>query len=136
MLYTVSLDKDDYILSVSHTENDSVPLILENLDMKYLNAYKLVDEVLGVVILDEDKKQKIIDEEVKQAKAIELSELKRMLYETDYLTSRCFEEIMSLDNKLTFIVDFINICIKYATKYKEVINNRKVWRKRIEELEK
>lgn len=136
MLYTVNLDNDNYILSISHTEHDNVPLNLETLELKYLNAYKLIDEVIGVVILDEDKKQQLINEENNEAKQTEIHELKRMLYETDYLTSRCFEEIMALDNKLTFIVDFINICIKYATKYKEIINNRKAWRKRIEELEK
>ena len=55
MLYTLNLDENNYVLSISHTANDDIELDLETLELKYLHAYKLVD---GELILDENKKEK------------------------------------------------------------------------------
>ena len=78
--------------------------------------------------MEEDLKYEIKDREK------EISRLKSFLNETDYIVSRCFEEVMALDNRLTFIVDFIAIMVKYTKKYKEVLAERVKARKRIEEL--
>lgn len=95
----------------------------------YVDCYHLVDNIL---VFDETKKQLDIENE---NKVNEIYYLKNMLTQTDYITAKCFEEIMALDNKLTFIVDFIAIVVKYSKQYKEVIAERKAWRERIEELE-
>ena len=48
--------------------------------------------------------------------------------------ARWGEEIISLDNPLTWISDVIKINLKYMKNYKELLKNRKEWRERIEEL--
>lgn len=132
-MFTVNLDKDGFILSISHTDHDNVSLDLNKIDLKYLNAYKLID---GVISLDEEKKAEMEAEEQEEAKQTEIADLKESLNETDYIMSRMLEEIMALNNPLTFIADMIKIFASYATKYKDVLANRKIWRARIEELEK
>lgn len=130
-MFTLNLDKDNYILSISHTKNDNIDIDLSLLDLHYLNAYKLTD---GKVVLDEEKKAEIIAEEEESEKANEIAELQKKLNESDYIIARTFEEIMSLDNSLTFIADFIKILKQFKTQYADVLTNRKTWRKRIEEL--
>ena len=53
MLYTVNLDKESYILSVSHTDKDDTELDLESLETRFLDCYRLIN---GVAVLDEMKK--------------------------------------------------------------------------------
>lgn len=101
----------------------------DDFDFDYLYCYHLVD---GEILLDLDRKQKQIEEENKQ---LEIEELEWKLTGTDYICARCFEEILALDNKLTFIADFIAILAKYTKQYKEVLAQRKQWRERIEELQ-
>lgn len=132
MLYTVSLDADRYILSVSHTPNDSVELDLDVLDLHYLNAYQLID---SEVILDEDKKAEMAAAEAQKAIDEEIADLKAKLNESDYIVANTFEQVMSLDNAITFIADFIKIMADFRKKYADLIINRKNWRARIEELE-
>lgn len=132
MKYTVNIDIDGYVLSLSHTKNDNVELDLSGVDLKYLNAYKLGIDSL---VLDINKLQQLKNEEVKQAKSQRIEELKKLLTDSDYICSRAFEEVLSLNNSITFITDFIKILAKYSTQYKDVISNRKAWRKEIEELE-
>lgn len=132
MKYTVNVDIDGYVLSISHTENDNVELDLSDVDLKYLNAYKLgIDSLM----LDEYKLQRLVNEEIEQVKSQRIKELKKLLTDSDYICSRAFEEVLSLNNPLTFITNFINILVKYSTQYKDVISNRKAWREEIEELE-
>ena len=73
------------------------------------------------------EKQKVADEK-------EIADLEQKLNETDYIIARWGEEIVSLDNPITWIADVIKINVKYAKEYKEAFANRKVWRERIEEL--
>lgn len=101
----------------------------DDFNFDYLYCYHLVN---SRIVLDEQKAQEQ-DEETNMI--IEVDMLKHKLNNTDYIMARCFEEIMALDNKLTFIVDFIAIVVKYSKQYKEVIAERKAWRERIEELE-
>ena len=60
MKYTINTDEKGYILSIANTENDTDEIDLETLDLKFLNCYKYEN---GNAILDEEKKQKILDEE-------------------------------------------------------------------------
>lgn len=99
-------------------------------NIDYLRCYHLVDNILT---LDEEKVKK---EDSDREKAIEIASLKKNLTDSDYVIARTFEEIMSLDNALTFIADFIKILKSYKTQYSELISQRKAWRDRIEELSK
>lgn len=130
-MFTVNLDENKYILSISHTKNDNVEIDLSLLDMRYLNAYKLVN---SEIILDEQKKAEMEAEETQRGKDTEIAELEKMLKDTDYIFSKELEEITSLSNPVTFITDLIKILVAYAKDYKDVIANRKNWRARIEEL--
>lgn len=132
MLYTVNLDEDRYILSISHTKNDNVDIDISLLDFRYLNAYRLIN---SEIILDEIKKAELIAEEVQKNAEEEIRKLKQKLNETDYIFAQELEEISSLSNPVTFIADFIKILVSYSSKYKDVISNRKAWRERIKELE-
>lgn len=60
MKYTINTDDNGYILSIANTETDTDEIDLETLDLKFLNCYKYEN---GKAILDEEKKQKILDEE-------------------------------------------------------------------------
>ena len=133
MKYTVNLDENNFILSVSHTANDNIELDLEQLELNYLSAYKLID---NNIILDNEKKKEIITQEEENIKAQHITELKKYLTDTDYITARAFEEVMALNNPLTFVTDMIAILIKYATQYRDIIAQRKTVRAEIEELEK
>lgn len=133
MKYTINLDNENYVLSISHTDNDNIEIDLDTLELKYLHAYKLIDDTL---VMDENKKQELIAEDEKIAKIIRIEELKRFLYDTDYIMARMLEEIMALSNPLTFITDILKIFVNYANKYKEQLAQRKNARDEIENLEK
>ena len=132
MLYTVILDSGRYIMSISHTKDDSVEIDMSLLDPHYLNAYRLID---SEIILDEAKKAEMIASEERKAIADEIADLKAKLNESDYIVANTFEQVMSLDNAVTFIVDFIKIMADFRKKYADLLINRKNWRARIEELE-
>ena len=133
MLFTVKTDKDGFVLSISHTVNDDIEIDIGTIEPLYLNAYKLVD---GVLVLDEERKAEIIATEEQKEKEEEIAELKKNLNDTDYIVTETFEDIMSLDNSVTFIVDFIRIVKQFSTTYASVLANRKAWRERIKELSK
>lgn len=133
MLFTVNTDKNGFVLSISHTVNDDVEIDIETIDSLYLNAYKLID---GVLVLDEERKAELISIEEQKEKEEEIIELKKNLNATDYIVTETFEDIMSLDNSVTFIVDFIRIVKQFSTTYASVLANRKAWRDRIKELSK
>lgn len=136
MKYQVILDLQGYVSIIRHTGTvrDFVELNLEDYDLTNdkLHAYKLGKNKL---IFDENRYQEILKEKQKKEDEKEISSLKSFLKETDYITARCFEEIMALDNRLTWVIDVIAITLKYRQQYKEALAKR-VWaRKRIEELE-
>ena len=133
MLFTVNLDKDNFILSLAHTSNDNVDIDVEKIDMKYLNAYQILN---GIVTLNEEKKAEMVEAEEQAEKDEEIAELEKNLNDTDYIMARMVEEIMALNNPLTFITDIIKIFANYANKYKDALADRKTWRARIEELRK
>lgn len=133
MLYTVNTDKDNFVLSLSHTVNDDVEVDIKYIDIKYLNAYQLIGNKL---IMNQDRKSEIEAERNEEAKQIEIESLKKSLADTDYIVSETFENVLALDNPVTFISDFIKILVRFNRKYADLIANRKIWRDRIEELSK
>ena len=132
MLYTVNIDADRYIVSVGHTKNDNIEINLDLLDLRYLNAYRLID---SEIVLDEARKAELVAAETQKEIDEEIADLKQKLTESDYIVANTFEQVMSLDNALTFVADFIKIMADFRKKYADLIINRKNWRARIEELE-
>ena len=131
MLFTVNTDINNYVTSIAHTKHDNIELDLEQIETEYLKAYKLIN---GDLELDEDKKAELIKQQEQMAKETEIVELEQDLNKTDYIMARMIEEIMALNNPLTFISDMIKIFASYGTKYKDTLADRKAWRERIEEL--
>ncbi len=127
MLYTVNLDENGYILSISNTEYDSVELDLDTMELEYLNAYKLTG---SGAVLDEVKKALIIAEEEAQEKAQRIAELWEELHSTDEDLFSFVEDLFSLKNPLTFITDLISLMTKYA----KLVADRQAIRKQIGEL--
>ena len=132
-MFTVNLDSNDFVLSISHTKNDNIEIDLDKIDLKYLNAYQLSGKTL---VLNQDRKNEIIAEELKADKEREIASLKRFLADSDYIIAETFENVLALDNPVTFISDFIKIMVQFNSKYADLIANRKIWRDRIEELSK
>lgn len=93
MLYTLNLDKNNYVLSIAHTKNDNVELNLSNIDLKYLHAYRYVDESL---VLDKTKKAELIDEEKKREeeskKPTMLETIEAQMIYTALMTDTILEE--------------------------------------------
>ena len=136
MKYEVITDINKFCQIIRHTGTirDFVELDLSeyNLEDGRLFAYKLGKNRL---IWDEYKWQEILKERQDKADQEEIKDLKQKLNDTDYIIARWGEEIVSLDNPLTWITDVIKINLKYSKQYAEALKNRKAWRERIEELE-
>ena len=136
MKYEVILDINKSVEIIRHTGTirDYVELDLSEYDLTdgRIHAYKLGKNCL---IWDQKKWDEIVSDRQEKADQAEIKDLKQKLYETDYIMSRCYEEILSLSNPLTWIADVIKINTKYAKEYKDAIAKRKIWRARIEELE-
>ena len=132
MLYTLTLDKENFILSVSHTVNDDAELDLSALNLNYLNAYQYID---GNVVLNEARMQMLMKEEADRIKEDRIEELEMFLASTDYIMDKAVEDMLALNNPVTFISDFIKILADYSSKYKDVIAQRKNARAEIEQLE-
>lgn len=82
MKYTLNLDNDNYLLSIAFTEHNSYELDISTIELAYINAYKLVD---GKLVLDEAKKQSIINERNKQSAEQRINSLKEELLKYDYI---------------------------------------------------
>lgn len=136
MKYEVITDSKGYCLFIRHTGTlkDYVELDLDKYDLSEgrLNAYKLGKNEL---IFDDKRYKEILAEKQKEKDQEEVSYLKQLLNESDYIFARWGEEIIALNNPLTWVADVIKINLKYMTKYKETIENRKKWRERIEKLD-
>lgn len=135
MKYDVTVDVRGYVLNIVHTGTikDYVELNLDDYNLEKKRAYKLGKNKL---IFDPEEWKRISDEAQKKADFKEADSLKAFLYETDYIISRAFEEVLALTNPLTYVTDVIKIQIKYSKQYKEALKKRVVARTRIEEIEK
>lgn len=134
-IYQVIRDKSGYVDSVTEISVDQhiiTSTTKPDVEEYKLHAYKYRD---GEFILDEEKEKEIEEQRKKDLIQRYVNELKGKLNESDYIIARAFEEVMALDNKLTWIVDVIKIMAKYTEKYKDDLANRKAWREEIEEIE-
>ena len=92
------------------------------------------------IVRDEDNYEFVLDEEKvaevnqKTSDSNEIEDLQKKLNETDYIFAKYCEELLSLNNPLTWVTDVIKLNVKYMQLYAETIKNRKQWRERIEEL--
>ena len=136
MKYEVITNAFGYVITIRHTgtKRDFVTLDLQDYDFSddRLFAYKLGKNEL---IFDEKRYEEIQYVKQKKADQTEIDTLKDLLTQTDYIMAEWGEEIISLDNPLTWVADVIKINLKYIKQYKQVLSNRKTWRARIKELE-
>ena len=136
MRYEVITDYEKYVQIIRHTgtNRDFVELDLSKYDLTEdrIYAYKLGKNEL---IWDEAKYKAILDAKQKIADELEITDLTHKLRDTDYIFAQWVEEVLALDNPLTWVSDIIKINIRYLKEYKETIANRKTWRERIKELE-
>lgn len=135
MKYTVYVDASGYVTSITQTGRDFVELNLEDYDLSdgRIRAYKLGRNKL---IFDEQEYQNILNARQKAQDEAEIKDLEQKLNDTDYIMARITEELLGLNNPLTWITDVIKLNVKYTKQYAEAIANRKKWRERIEELRK
>lgn len=135
MRFQVITDQDDYCVLVRHTGTklDFIDLNLEDYDFsnERLRAYKLEGNKL---MFDESRYAQIQKNNQEKSEKIEMLDLEQKLKETDYIISKWGEEIIELSNPLTWISDVIKISIKFIKEYKDTLERRKTWRKRIEEI--
>lgn len=82
MKYTLNLDKDNYVLSIAHTQNDNVELDLSKYDLTHLSCYRLIN---GVLVLDKAKLSRLKAEEEKSKLIEEKAELEAWLKAHDYI---------------------------------------------------
>lgn len=126
-MFTVNLDKDGFILSISHTASDNIHLDLEEMDLNHLNAYQLID---GKTVLNEEKLAELVAEEEEREKETEIADLTSQLESSNDDMLGFLEDLGSLTNPLTFISDLISLAKKYST----MIANRKNIREQIKKL--
>ena len=84
-IYTLNLDSNNYVLSISHTKNDSIALDLAKYDLTNLSCYRYVD---GELILDEAKLSKIKSLEERDKLVEERAELELWLKAHDYIGTK------------------------------------------------
>ena len=82
MIYTLSLDVNNYVLSIAHTQNDNIELDLSSIDLEHLSCYKFIR---GSLILDENKLNELKQKENKAIVEEQMAALKRELATYDYI---------------------------------------------------
>ena len=80
--YTLSLDDNNYVMSIAHTLSDSVELDLSKYDLNHLSCYRLIN---GELVLDEAKLSRLKAEEEKSKLITEKAELEVWLRNHDYI---------------------------------------------------
>lgn len=127
----IEFDENNYIKRlITDNINGQYEIDENTFDFEHLYCYQLINDEL---VLDENK---VKEQDEQNDKDNEIFELEQLLNNTDYIIARVFEEVMSLNNPLTFITDLLKIFVKYKDKYREQLANRVKWRERIEELRK
>ncbi len=94
MLYTLNLDKDNFVLSIANTAHDDFEIEnLDALELQYLQAYQKVGDKL---VLNEKRKQELIEEEEerkrKEQDPTDFERLEAQSYYTAMLTDTLLEE--------------------------------------------
>lgn len=129
MKYTITTEKDDYIASISHSKNDDVEIDIESIDLQHLGAYKYAN---GTVFLDETRREAMIIEENQRKHQEHIEVLKQFLKDTDYVVAETFEQVLVLNNPVTFITDIIKILVQFKSKYAAILEERANAREEIE----
>lgn len=83
--YTLNLDSNNYVLSISHTKNDNVELDLSKYDLNHLSCYQFIN---GELVLDEEKVAEFEKLEEKEILINEKAELEAWLYSHDYIGTK------------------------------------------------
>ena len=125
------LIKNDEGFIVSMIKSDKgIEVDVSKMDLAYLDCYYEKD---GKVVLNEERKAQMIADEEKESR---IHELETMLEESDGIITGMLDDIVALDNPVTFISDFIKVLANYNGKYSKLIADRKAWRSELEELNK
>ena len=82
MFYTLNLDTNNYVLSISHTPNDNIELDLSLYDLKHLSCYQFIN---GSLILDENKLNELKQKENKATIEEQIETLRQELATYDYI---------------------------------------------------
>ena len=132
MKYYVTTDGSGYVLNITHTgtAKDFCELNLEEYDLTddRKNAYKLGKNCL---IFDEQRYTEIKKEKQDKEDKKEIEVLKKMLADTDWIMVKMAEDMIPC----TTFPQIRRVLSDTYAEHKETIDMRKVWRKRIEELE-
>lgn len=137
MKYCIITDSDNYILEIKWTNNpirDLYELNLEDYDFTGNKRYcwKLIGNKKDFhLVFDEDKFEELEAQEIPFRKQQRILELKDLLNQTDYILTKTVEDLLSCSTLLQIIAVFANTLKNYAT----VIDDRKKWRKEIEDLQ-
>lgn len=94
MLYTLNLDENNFVLSIANTKNDDFEIEdLQSLELEYLQAYQKVGDEL---VLNEERKQKLIEEEAerrhKEEEPTEFDKIEAQILYTAMMTDTLLEE--------------------------------------------
>lgn len=81
-VYTLNLDKNNYVLSIAHTPSDSVELDLSKFDLNHLSCYRFINRKL---VLDEEKASRLKMEEEKLKLIKEKTDIESWLSAHDYI---------------------------------------------------
>lgn len=83
--FTLNLDKNNYVLSISHTKNDNIELDLSKYDLTNLSCYKYIN---GELVLDTEKLAEIEELKEKDKLLQEKAQLETWLKEHDYIGTK------------------------------------------------
>lgn len=128
--YSFFKDKNKYITGYYENSTKGIEFEITEQFLNYMNCYKVED---NSVIFDEEKYDLVVAEELKEK---ELTELKNYILDTSDTANDFVEELLLLDNPLTFVSDFVALIKSYRETYKTILAQRKQARQRIKELEK
>ena len=129
MKYELIKNDEGFIVSMIKSDK-GIEVDVSKMDLAYLDAYYEKD---GKVVLNEERKAQMVADEEKESR---IHELETMLEESDGIITGMLDDIVALDNPVTFISDFIKVLANYNSKYSKLIADRKAWRSELEELNK
>lgn len=128
MRANLTLDQNNYILTLKKAIDGEYE-VPDDIDLNFLNCYYLSE---GKFLFDEEKYKQVKE---KDGNRNEIESLQKQLNATDYILAKYCEEILALNNPLTWIADVIKVNLKYISQYSDIIKQRAEWRARIKELE-
>lgn len=124
--FKLLFDSDGYICGFHQVYDDDYDVeSTEEILMEKTKGYTRF--INGDFVVDDVKEAEI-------AKRDEISLLEKYLEDTSDIVSETVEQIMSLDNALTFVVDILKILHDFRVEYVKTLADRKNWRERLKEL--